>query len=293
MRRFTLVIVLLAVVTAYLIDLRLVHHHNNSSKIDRNTTNRNTTMTTPASKRGLCWPSDNKDPVHTFTKPGSKITWLYNWSPTPTANSTSLSWVPMQWNGADIDNLSTKLTNSNTRIDSILAFNEPELPDQANMTASAAAEAWLRCIEPLRKQRIRCGSPGISSAPQGVPWLQEFTALIRAGGSDVDFWALHWYGEGLGGLYDYIWSTHARLGNDKPVWITEFACTNWSVERPIERAKVVEFARESCKYLDSLDWVERYAWFGAMRDAGTVGEGARMLDSDGQLTELGRAYRDA
>ena len=32
------------------------------------------------SKRGLCWPVDNhaKDPVFPFTKPNSKISWLYN-----------------------------------------------------------------------------------------------------------------------------------------------------------------------------------------------------------------------
>jgi hypothetical protein len=38
--------------------------------------------------------------------------------------------------------------------------------------------------------------------------------------------------------------------------------------------------------------VERYAWFGPMRDCGTVGRGARMLDDEGGLTALGKAYRD-
>lgn len=46
------------------------------------------------------------------------------------------------------------------------------------------------------------------------------------------------------------------------------------------------------KYLDSLEWVERYAWFGPMRNTGTVGKWARMLDDEGKLTPLGKAYRD-
>ena len=46
------------------------------------------------------------------------------------------------------------------------------------------------------------------------------------------------------------------------------------------------------KYLDTLEWVERYAWFGPMRDTGTVGKWARMLDDDGKLTPLGKTYRD-
>lgn len=52
------------------------------------------------------------------------------------------------------------------------------------------------------------------------------------------------------------------------------------------------FAKESCKYLDGLEWVERYAWFGPMRDCGTVGRWSRMLDDEGGLTGLGKAYRD-
>jgi hypothetical protein len=192
----------------------------------------------------------------------------------------------MQWNHVNIDAIVTKVQPGSA----LLAFNEPELPDQANMTVELAAKEWLRCIEPLRAVGVRAGSPGISSAPQGVDWLLQFVAFIRAGGSDVDFWAIHWYGETLGQFYDYIWSTHHRLGPEKPMWITEFAATNWSVEKPLERAHVEAFARDSCIYLDSLEWVERYAWFGAMRDTGTVGKWAAMLDWEGKVTELGRVY---
>jgi hypothetical protein len=244
------------------------------------------------SKRGLCWPTDNKDPVHPFTKPGSKITWLYNWSPNPTPDASSLEFIPMQWNAVGIEDLASKLSSLPNEKKTAIAFNEPELPDQSNMTAASAAEHWLAHFEPLRKQGIRCGSPGISSAGHAVGWLADFLQRIRAGGSDIDFYCLHWYGTDLGGFYDYIWSTHHQLGPDKPVWITEFAATNWSAEAPLEREHVENFARESCKYLDSLEWVERYAWFGPMRDCGTVGRWARMLDDEGGLTELGKMYRD-
>ncbi len=240
----------------------------------------------PPSKRGLCWPSTNTDPIITFTKPPSKISWFYNWSPNPNLQPSSLDFIPMQWNDVNIESLGSKAAFS----PAILAFNEPELPSQSNMPATLAAEKWLQHIQPLRQLGIRCGSPGISSAPQGVDWLLEFTRLIRAGHSDVDFWAVHWYGETLGQFYDYIWSTHHRLGAEKPVWITEFASTNWSVESPLGREHVEGFARESCAYLDTLEWVERYAWFGPMRDCGTVGRWAVMLDGEGKLTELGRTY---
>lgn len=99
----------------------------------------------------------------------------------------------MQWNAGNIDELHVKAQNANVGI--VLGFNEPEIPDQSNMTPEVAAGEWVRCIEPLRRAGYRCGSPGMSNAPQAIPWLQEFLRRIRQMGSDVDFWAIHWYGE--------------------------------------------------------------------------------------------------
>lgn len=258
-----------------------------------NDPNRPQRMSMAPSKRGLCWPADNRDPVFTFTKPGSKVSWLYNWSPDPTAGASSLEFVPMQWNGVEVERLGDRARAAGAR--AVLAFNEPELPEQANMSAEAAAGAWLRGVEPLRRAGLRAGSPGISAAGHAVPWLLDFLARIRAAGGDVDFLCLHWYGETAGQFFDYLWSTFYRLGGPeggKPVWITEFAPTNWNVEAPLPREHVEGFARETCRYLDGLEWVERYAWFGPMRDVGTVGKWARMLDDAGRLTEVGKIWRD-
>lgn len=160
------------------------------------------------SKRGLCWPVDNHktDQVFPFTKPNSKISWLYNWSPNPTPDAKSIEFVPMQWNHINMHELQDKVKKAGAS--TVLGFNEPELPDQSNMSAELAAREWIRHMEPLRKAGIRCGSPGISSAPQGVGWLKDFLGKIRDGGSDIDFYCFHWYGETLGQFYDYIWSTY-------------------------------------------------------------------------------------
>lgn len=86
---------------------------------------------------------------------------------------------------------------------------------------------------------------------------------------------------------------HHQLDPNKPVWITEFAATNWNPNDPLPREHVENFAKESFKYLDTLDWVERYAWFGPMRDTGTVGKWAALIGEDGQPNALGKVYRDA
>jgi hypothetical protein len=79
------------------------------------------------SKRGLCWPNENKqDQVHPFTRPGSKVTWLYNWSPNQTPDSASLEFVPMQWNNVHIEELHEKIRKANVR--TVIAFNEPVRP---------------------------------------------------------------------------------------------------------------------------------------------------------------------
>lgn len=178
------------------------------------------TSSSSQNKRGLCWPlenNNNNDPIFPFTKPGSKISWIYNWSPNPSPDASSLQWVPMQWNLDGIDDLGSKARDSGAR--AILGPNEPELPDQSNISAEQAANEWVRAMEPIRKSGIRCGSPGISNAGHAVGWLQDFLKRIREEGSDVDFYCFHWYGVDLGGFYDYIWSTyvlfptHARLSS--------------------------------------------------------------------------------
>jgi hypothetical protein len=96
----------------------------------------------------------------------------------------------------NIDELQSKAKNVNAT--TIIGFNEPELPDQSNMTVDLAAQEWVRCIEPLRKAGIRCGSPGISSAPHAVGWLRDFIQRIREHGSDIDFYCFHWLVKSMG-----------------------------------------------------------------------------------------------
>ena len=123
----------------------------------------------------------------------------------------------MQWNHVNIDDLPKKAQAASAR--AILGFNEPELPDQSNMPAELAAREWLRVIEPMRKAGVRCGSPGISSAPAGIVWLKDFLGRIRDGGSDVDF---YWYvcprDERTMGLSCHIYSI-ALLVADRNVFL--------------------------------------------------------------------------
>lgn len=136
------------------------------------------------------------------------------------------------------------------------------------MPVELAAREQLCCIEPVRKDtKIRSDSPGISSAPQGVTGVKEFLAAMRTGDGDVDLYAIHRYGETLGQLYDYRWSTYYHLGAYKPVLVTEY-------RGAVGEEHVEGFCMDSCIYINGLEWVERYTLFRAMRNTGTVGKWA-------------------
>lgn len=69
------------------------------------------------------------------------------------------------------------------------------------------------------------------------------------------------------------------------MWITEYNLNHQDL--PATQS----FYNTSAEYLDRLDYVERYSLFGAFRsDVSNVGPNAAMLDSDGQLTDIGAWY---
>lgn len=173
----------------------------------------------------------------------------------------------------------------------VLGFNEPERSDQANMSAVEAARAWKQFIEPLRARGIRVGSPAISSTDEGLNWMSQFLDELNRVGGQIDFLALHWYGRGVDNFINWITSARQRFGDKYPVWVTEFACTSWDPNQPVSQEEVNEFIRESIAKLDSLPWIERYAWFGAQRQLDTaIGSAIALFSSNGELSELGRNY---
>ncbi|KIJ53573.1 glycoside hydrolase family 128 protein [Sphaerobolus stellatus SS14] len=233
----------------------------------------------PTSKRGLAWESGpGSHPEDAFQFAGSgKITWAYNWSPHTRGLESvqNVEFIPMQWNAVFIEQLAEHIATHRPAV--ILGFNEPDLSSQCNMPPKEAAELWKKYIMPLRRFGVRLGAPAVTSAEFGRQWLRDFFAC---GGCEVDFLSLHWYGDSIGAFYDYVWSMHGEFG--KPVWITEFASTS------SDDAAVQDFMRQTIQYLDTLDFVERYSWFGGFRQDGK--NHYAMMDESGRLNALGHIY---
>ncbi|KIJ60663.1 glycoside hydrolase family 128 protein [Hydnomerulius pinastri MD-312] len=231
-------------------------------------------------KRGLAF-ADSSDTGDISVAENTQVSWVYDWGTTAPSYlaDSGITYIPMQWGASGVENFAATVKASGAQ--TVLGFNEPDFASQSNIEPATAASLWTQYIQPLKADGVRLGAPAVTNAPSGTPWLSQFIGNCTE--CTFDFIPLHWYGDGLGPFYDYIWSFHGEFAS-WPLWVTEFASTSTNV------TEVQDFASQAITYLDSLDWIEGYAWFAFYRqDAGSY---YNLLDANGQPNALGQIYLD-
>lgn len=202
-----------------------------------------------------------------------KVSWTYNWGP----SGNGVGFVPMIWTYTDIGQVHAAVSSHPT---AILSFNEPDHPDQANMSPERAADLHKQAFQDLKGQFL-IGSPAITNGepPMGLAWL---TAWLEACGSacPVDFVAYHWYGADLKGLQQHtraVIDLAVRYGISR-IWLTEFG-----VDESIIGAedRVATFMKTAVAWLESVPQMDRYCAFMAWDG---------LLLTDGKLNMVGQAY---
>ncbi|KAF9486394.1 hypothetical protein BDN70DRAFT_869912 [Pholiota conissans] len=233
-------------------------------------------------KRGLGFAGSVPGDIINANQTNSVISWQYNWASIPPdyLATSNIPYIPMQWGSAGASDFSTEAQNQGAK--TILTFNEPDFVNEANMDPIDAANIWMQFIEPMKSLGIRLGGPAVTASSTGRPWLLSFLAACT--NCTIDFLPLHWYGEGIEGFMGYIFDVHANFPQ-YPVWITEYADTSGNL------TEVIDFLNQTITTLDTLDWVERYAWFGYFRPRTNVNY--NFLSEDGSLTTLGQLYLEA
>lgn len=219
----------------------------------------------------------------------SGASWYYNWAST-TGEVTMLEgteYVPMIWGPGSVTD--AELSRAAQEGTHLLGFNEPDSPTQANMTPEQALDLWPQ----LEKTGLSLGAPAVSAGadlPGG--WLDRFMQGAAERGLRVDFIPLHWYGDDFSPaatqqLRDYLQAVHDRY--DKPIWLTEYALIDFSQGAPRypSEQEQTAFIESSTQMLESLDFVERYAWFALSTHTSPTG-----LYDGTNATAAGRAYRD-
>ena len=193
-----------------------------------------------------------------------------------------------------LDNLDRDISaiRSMDKVEHILTFNEPDgTTDSGGSSISprAAARAFIEDIMPMReKHDWKISLPATTGSGNGLNWLSSFNAscfALSPTGCQFDFVAVHWYGD-FQGMASWLGTLHA-LYPGKEIWLTEFALPQADEE------VTVAMMNQSLPFLDSLEWVSRYAWFGAFRrdDANEwTGDGVSLFDADGGFTQAGAVY---
>lgn len=215
--------------------------------------------------------------------------WYYDWNDTPQniVAPPGVEFVPMMWGANSVT--AANLATARRQGTELLGFNEPDLSSQANMTPAQALGLWPR----LEATGMRLGSPAVAyggDTPGG--WLDQFMSGAAQQDYRVDFVCLHWYGSdfgpaAVGQLESYVKAVYTRY--HKPIWLTEYALINFgSGAKYPTQAQQAAFVTGSTRMLDSLPYVERYAWFALPSQGDDTG-----LDAGGTPTRVGVAYRSA
>jgi hypothetical protein len=217
--------------------------------------------------------------------------WYYTWAAQRgnVSGPAGVEFVPMIWGAGSVT--PATLNQAKSQGSTLLGFNEPDLKEQANMSVAQALDLWPQ----LQNTGMRLGSPAPAyGAATAGSWFDQFMAGAATRGYRVDFIALHWYGSDFGPaatnhLRTYLQATYDRY--HKPLWLTEYALINFSGQPKYPTlAQQAAFATASVHMLESLSFVERYAWFAL---PATDGSGTGLYRPDGSANEVGQAYRMA
>lgn len=204
-------------------------------------------------KRGLAF--NDASLTECFTDK-SKVSWAYNWGQTESGLSDSFEYVPMLWGLRTVDTADWS-KNAQSAIDAgakhLLGFNEPDLAAQSNLDAAAAAAGHLEYMEPFAG-KVKLGSPAVTNGANGMglDWLSSFVTACSS--CTIDFVAVHWYDSASNLEYFKTHLTQAHTDTGKPVWLTEFGATGSDSE-------ISSFLTEAMAWMDSQDFIERYAYF--------------------------------
>ncbi|CAO1636251.1 unnamed protein product [Parajaminaea phylloscopi] len=204
---------------------------------------------------GLAWGTDNRW-AKTIAK--GDISFYHHWQEGAVDQMPKhieyvpMFWGPKYWGKWEERKQEIKKFKSNR----ILAFNEPDVKGQSDMTPEYAATLFMKELQPYRKKGIKVSSPQIV---WDVNWMDSFLKHLRAKGGDVDFMAIHWYGSytELSKFKKWVSKIHKRY--NKAVWVTEYGVTASS--HP-SQGQIKNFHVQATNWMRKVGYVKRAAWLG-------------------------------
>ena len=222
-------------------------------------------------------------------------TWNYQWNNTG-ISSLELEYAPMSWGfGGANDDTDIQLYKSKYKATHVMAFNEADnCNDQSGQYNNLCdTDVAVSTYKNLMKTGLRLVSPSCrENAPFG--WLKEFHDKASAQDIRIDVIAVHWYDWGsnpanspnanpnvvFNRFKTYLQNVYNLYG--LPIWITEF---NANPNR--STATNYGFMQLALPYLETLDYVERYAWYQPNSGVADYYDGTGTI-----LTNVGLFYKN-
>ena len=250
---------------------------------------------TRSAKRGVAF---NFNYVSDLPLLSPYITWDYNWGNSTNESAAlwfdanEIDYCPMCWSGSyDANKIRTFVAaHPNTKY--LLAFNEPNLTDQANMTPSKAAELWPPVVALAKELNLKLVSPAMNYGTLAgyndpIKWLDEFFAQPNVDVNDIYAISIHCYMSSTSAVQGYVEKFYKY---NKPIWMTEFCA--WDPV-PGSVTTQMDYMCTVLNYLETNPNVERYAWF-IPRSSAKVDSAPFMQllthDYPADLTDLGKMY---
>lgn len=221
--------------------------------------------------------------------------WYYDWSHSTYLDfeGKGVDFVPMTWNGGYNAQQLRQFLTDHPSVKYLLAFNEPNFRDQANMTPAQAASAWpqlqaiaddfgLKIVSPAPNWCGWCVEENGTTYNSPYDWLRDFFAACPD--CRVDYIGIHFYM----GAMESVKGSIEQLYNQfhKPVWLTEFNMDKNGMGDNGTADEQRAFMVKMIDWMEQDERVYRYAWF--------LGRGGILTDLVGSdkksLTLLGKVY---
>lgn len=214
--------------------------------------------------------------------------WYYTWQHTRTY--TGIPFVPMIKDARRLlqqDALGfVNRELSQTKTGNLLGFNEPDHPEQANMSVDEAVQLWPL----LQTTKLRLGSP--ATVGPTSPWLDKFMLRVKREKLRVDFMTMHCYAWPKSDSFlRKVAELHEKY--ERPVWVTEYAVADWNASKTrrneYSRKQVETFMRETVAGMRKMPYVERFAWKNRPINDLQMGTSS-LFNLDGTTTSTGKLY---
>ena len=209
-------------------------------------------------KRGLAY-NDANLVQQLLAGTTGRASWAYNWGSTPGDLPAGVEYVPMVW-GVQPQHTNNWVEMANKALASgsthLLGFNEPDHWEQAKVDPATCASAYKQHMQPFAG-KAKLGAPAVTNGEaaknMGLTYLKQF--MDACADCTIDFVPIHWYDSASNFEYfkKHIQDAKAVAGG-RPLWLTEFGAAGSDAEQGA-------FLEQALPWLESQDYVERYAYF--------------------------------